>query len=1559
MRRCFTLSSFLTLLSVALLFTLVVALPFVMADTNQTNQLTIDKQSLILGDHVLLLVNTTGLAEPELHITSENATYRYSGTYDQPIVFTPDAPGMYAATLIDHLDDTVFDQVTFIVIAPIQNTTTTNLTLNVTTNTTNITTNITILPTESNQAPAIVTTDQTTYTLAEQVIITVQNAPQGSNLNINTPTGSLHYLGNLTQSVVFTPTTPGNYTAELRNAILAPLATAYFTVQEQPSLADTITDESMSTTEAPPNTSPNQSPTPTTLPATEDPFTHAFHQTSQRITIRAPDGQIMNGTIRVLANQSTSTLGTFAQLLFGAPVPSDATPLLKAQNLDLPDGSDVEFVPTNQEVVKAAVIHGLVGGTIDLGLAPVLFAPDAPPPGHDQNTALWTNLFAVDPTALNATNVTLTVTAQGTELYKCRDWNFTAQTCTGDWIKVQDLVPNENYTVTVDSADPGYGESIPIPSAGWVKLMNTATTGWNGITPGTDLGTVMICKNAACTQTATNFQPGDFVNITVNSSNGRIPYQQSNQIDIYDGGEPSSIATYSYTTCLTGDSTTGEYAYCQLNFTIPSNWNGWYYIDSDEHRLTGNRYFEWKTPFTVGQEPVDGDKLEFFADSNLTRPADKFGPGQAVYVFWDPGITNWSLSTQYSNASIKTFHYSPLNAGGITVINNNSITWTNQTGPYIFNFTMPTTLSDGYGDWYYFEPDLYYNSTDNIPDGAQVYGRMIMYQNNTAPNTTNATTNSPVGSLISVGQLLQFNTTFNDTDEIDQHILYICTTNGMSFQACSMYTSNSTCVSGACSWISSGQLTTVNFTSSGNWTVPYGVSSVEVEVFGAGGAGGGCGTTTGQAGGGGGGAEAMSIINVTPGATYNVTVGAGGVGGGGDGPAGGASNFTNSTNTSIVFAMGGCGGLFNGTGGCGGNSTGSIGQIILSGGIGGNAPAGTAGGGGGGAGNNTAGGNASGGTPGTGGTLYGGNGGNGTSVINSNGNPGSNYGGGGSGARRTGGNRLGGSGARGLVILVYTPFVCNGTPINSCTNATICANTTWTLASNLTCAISANRTLSSNNTGYAFVCDPWSCSAGYNVTFGVYNDSQAPNVTLAMATPYTATNFTVTLLYNATDDYGLANCNLYTNVNGWQSVMTNTSVINSSLSGFTYTFPGEGSYLWNVQCYDYAGNNAFAPLNYTVSVTGPPIVNLITPLNGTYSQVSLINFTYNVTYHDTIDTCYLLVNGTAVANNTNIVVNVTNNFLYNLGADGQYNWNVECDATDGTISDGDGVNNSGVPRIITVDSVSPTVTLLSPNNSATINSSTITFIYNASSPTGLTNCTLYVDGAPIGTTTSITNGANVTTQFIMGYGSHYWYATCYDYAGNQGTSSTWSVNVNVSLANGTTLYETDLGANTNYATTVYINLSTSIDGTQNQASFGTAGKNMAKYTDSIYIPWQSNGVLIYPNSTVTFSSQFSAGTANEGYITWKFYKNQGGIQTLICQSGNDYTSGTLVNATGAANYASTCTSPLTNTAFLPNKTVSSWWTCTTIMTREPRSRTCGTTSAPTSCSTSLDSASST
>ncbi len=78
----------------------------------------------------------------------------------------------------------------------------------------------------------------------------------------------------------------------------------------------------------------------------------------------------------------------------------------------------------------------------------------------DVDMLTGTELYALDPTQFNFSEATVTSDpAKGAILYKCKDWNFSAQNCTGNWTKVKDLVLGQEYSFALTPEDPGFIES--------------------------------------------------------------------------------------------------------------------------------------------------------------------------------------------------------------------------------------------------------------------------------------------------------------------------------------------------------------------------------------------------------------------------------------------------------------------------------------------------------------------------------------------------------------------------------------------------------------------------------------------------------------------------------------------------------------------------------------------------------------------------------------------------------------------------------------------------------------------------------------------------------------------------------------------------------------------------------------------------------------------------------------------------------------------------------------------------------------------------------------------
>ena len=246
---------------------------------------------------------------------------------------------------------------------------------------------------------------------------------------------------------------------------------------------------------------------------------------------------------------------------------------------------------------------------------------------------------------------------------------------------------------------------------------------------------------------------------------------------------------------------------------------------------------------------------------------------------------------------------------------------------------------------------------------------------------------------------------------------------------------------------------TVAFITSGTWTCPAGVTSVQVECWGGGGAGGSAtkiSTTSGGGGGGGGAYVKANTVAVTAGNNYTVTVGAGGISSLSAAVPGGDTSFAGDSSTITAKGGGGAPPVTDNAGAAGAHVTGStVGDLNNEGGdgiIGVKGANGYGGGGGGGAGNQSpnasgVGGNA---TASLGGAGGAGNmpGGRGAAPQSGNnqGNNGVTPGGGGSGGRSptSAGSSLGGTGGSGQVVLTYngnTPIALTGNVLGLNPNA--------------------------------------------------------------------------------------------------------------------------------------------------------------------------------------------------------------------------------------------------------------------------------------------------------------------------------------------------------------------------------------------------------------------------------------------------------------------------------------------------------------------------------------------
>ena len=127
---------------------------------------------------------------------------------------------------------------------------------------------------------------------------------------------------------------------------------------------------------------------------------------------------------------------------------------------------------------------------------------------------------------------------------------------------------------------------------------------------------------------------------------------------------------------------------------------------------------------------------------------------------------------------------------------------------------------------------------------------------------------------------------------------------------------------------------------------------------------------------------------------------------------------------------------------------------------------------------------------------------------------------------------------------------------------------------------------------------PVFADAGYTNALNVTLNTPTNNALVNSKT----INFTYTPVWNSS--IVIKNCTLYGNFSGtWEVNNSNsTPVVNDTINGIVNTVNADGTYIWNVVCFNETGTvNDTDVSNYTVTVdTTPPVLNETMPVNNTY-----------------------------------------------------------------------------------------------------------------------------------------------------------------------------------------------------------------------------------------------------------------------------------------------------------------------------------------------------------------------
>jgi hypothetical protein len=359
------------------------------------------------------------------------------------------------------------------------------------------------------------------------------------------------------------------------------------------------------------------------------------------------------------------------------------------------------------------------------------------------------------------------------------------------------------------------------------------------------------------------------------------------------------------------------------------------------------------------------------------------------------------------------------------------------------------------------------------------------------------------------------------------------------------------------------------------------------------------------------------------------------------------------------------------------------------------------------------------------------------------------------------------------------------------------------------------------------------------------------------------TTQSITFKYTPTDAH-LKNCTLYGNFGGtWAANQSNATVTSGSQDTITLTLTN-GTYLWNVLCYDYSGNNAFNSTNYTVSVDSVILDITLNAADNSYSTSNTyVNFNWTVI--DNLDdnmTCNVTINSTVNVSNIGALNNTPTNYSISGFTSGDYAWNITCwDSANNT--------NTSITRTFTIDTATPSVTLNKPENDTYFNQTNVVFNYTPSG-NNLDACVLWGDWsgswAKNETNSTPISGLSIIVNLTLTNGYYTWNAICNNTAGTTawGANSTFGVDT----VYPTISFENPTDANNSNISTDAIYVNVSVNDTNNVSTFVDLDNSLVGWWRMDDVNQTGEGALVYDKSIYgnNGTAQANAKQTDAGYL---------------------------------------------------------------------------------------------
>ncbi len=291
----------------------------------------------------------------------------------------------------------------------------------------------------------------------------------------------------------------------------------------------------------------------------------------------------------------------------------------------------------------------------------------------------------------------------------------------------------------------------------------------------------------------------------------------------------------------------------------------------------------------------------------------------------------------------------------------------------------------------------------------------------------------------------------------------------------------------------------------------------------------------------------------------------------------------------------------------------------------------------------------------------------------------------------------------------------------------------------------------------------------------------------------------------------------------------------------------------------------------TVLATTTLTITNASPAHSSTVSSGDVEFSFLVDHNTTGVSCNLTLDDTLVFTQTDVAGGTTVQHTETLSI-GTHSWDARC--TDGIME-----NNTGALQFTAADLIGPTITLLSPDDSAASASQDVEFSFSVDDETGIEECTLYIDSI---TRSTVTTPGIHSATLTLTEGSHTWSVSCTDNASASTSTTSPTRDLSVDLSYPTvTINEPSKWHNTTLETTVF-NISADeasdcellIDSVQEETFSLGAG-------ESARIP------VLFDAGTSTYEARCTDSAANTGTASGKVTRHDMQQSDLIIEVDTD------------------------------------------------------------------------